>query len=360
MKFESYIQKLLDRKVFPGITILAGSHEGDVFRNCYGNSSIEPQVEKLKCNHIYDLASLTKPLITSLLILILIENGELSEDSHVSEFLPGFYKETKIIHLLTHTSGIPAWYPLYLREKNHIKVISELNRNSKPGRKVIYSCLGYILLAEIVKKITGKNFVDVAEDEIIKKVGLKNSFFKIPTSKLSECVPTEKGNRYEASVAERDYPLLSGKYDWRKNILRGEVNDGNAFFLRGDSGNAGFFSTADDLFVLSREFYPEFTTILKPDAAKKFWRNFTPFKRAHRSLGFKLNSSIITSGGRSLSRKAIGHSGFTGTSIWMEPDSFNVFILLTNRIHPYYDPKINFNYIRRKLHKLIKKDLGMN
>lgn len=349
----------MNRKVFPGITILAGSHKGDVYRNYFGNASIEPEVEKLKYNLIYDLASLTKPLITSLLILILIENGELSEDSYVSEFLDGFSKEIKIIHLLTHTSGIPAWYPLYLSEENHIKTIRELKLMAKPGRKVIYSCLGYILLAEIVKKITGRNFSVVAEDEIIKRAGLNNTFFKVPSVRLSECVPTERGNRYEASMTGRDYPSISGKYDWRENILRGEIHDGNSYFLGGDSGNAGLFSTADDIFTLSREFYPEFTTILKPASAMKFWKNITPFKRSHRTFGFKLNSSYITSGGRSLSRNAIGHSGFTGTSIWMEPDSANVFILLTNRIHPFFDPEINFNYIRRKLHKLIKKDLGI-
>ncbi|MCK5221167.1 MAG: serine hydrolase, partial [Candidatus Aminicenantes bacterium] len=216
-----------------------------------------------------------------------------------------------------------------------------------------------ILLAEIVKKVTGRNFSEVAESEIIKKMGLKNTFFKIPEERLSQCVPTEKGNMYEASVAAKEYPLLSGKFKWRENILRGEVNDGNSFFLNGSSGNAGLFSTADDIFKMSREFYPEFTTLLRPDTARKFWGNTTQYKRSHRSFGFKLNSSFVTSGGRSLSRKAIGHSGFTGTSIWMEPDSANVFILLTNRIHPVYDPGLNFNSIRRRLHKLIKKDLNI-
>ena len=360
MKFESYIQELLNRKVFPGITILAGSLKGEVFRKCYGNASVEPQIEKLKYNYIYDIASLTKPLITSLLTLILIENGDIREDSPVRKFLEGFSDDIKITHLITHTSGIRAWYPLYLSEKNHVNVIKGLKPEAKPGKKVIYSCLGYILLAEIVKKVTGRDFADAADEMIIKKLGLKNTFFKVPVERLSQCVPTERGNIYESSLATGEYPDLSGKYKWRENILRGEVNDGNSFFLGGDSGNAGLFSTADDIFKMSREFYPEFTTLLKPDTARKFWRNITPFKRSHRSFGFKLNSSFITSGGRSLSRKAIGHSGFTGTSIWMEPDSANVFILLTNRIHPVYDPGINFNSIRRKLHKLIKKDLGFS
>jgi len=359
LKFESLIQELLDRKVFPGITILAGSHMGEVFRNCYGDKSVEPRREELTYHSIYDLASLTKPLITSLLTLILIENGEFREDSRINKILPGFSDEIRIDHLITHTSGIPAWYPLYLRKEDHIEVIKELEPVAKPGRKVIYSCLGYILIAEIIKKITGRSFAAFSEDRIISGLGLENSFFTVPENRLQDCVPTEMGNRHEKSLAGRDFPDLSDNFKWRDDILIGEVNDGNSFFLNGSSGNAGFFSTADDIFKLSRQFYPEFTTLLKPDTALKFWENMTPFKRSHRSFGFKLNSSFITSGGRSLSRKAIGHSGFTGTSVWLEPDSANVFILLTNRIHPVFDPGLNFNRIRRKIHKRLKKDLRL-
>lgn len=346
--------------MFPGITILAGSHKGDVFRKCYGNASVEPQIEKLKYNYIYDVASLTKPLITSLLTLILIENGEIKEDSPVKKFLSRFPEDLNITHLITHTSGIPAWYPLYLNDDDHIDVIAGLKTVAKPGRKVVYSCLGYILLAEIMKKVIDMDIADFAESEIINKLGLENTFFKIPSEMRSKCVPTERGNGYEALLVAKEYPLLSGKYKWREDVLRGEVHDGNSFFLNGSSGNAGLFSTADDIFKISHEFYPEFTTLLKPDTTRKFWKNITPFKRSHRSFGFKLNSSLITSGGRALSRKTIGHSGFTGTSIWMEPESANVFILLTNRIHPVYDPDINFNSIRRKLHRLIKRDLGFS
>ncbi len=346
--------------MFPGITVLAGSHKGEVFRNCYGNSSVEPEIEKLEYNSIYDIASLTKPLITSLLTMILIEKGKLTEDSPVNKFLEGFHDKMKVVHLVTHTSGIPAWYPLYLRNEDHLKVISELTPVASPGKKVIYSCLGYILLANIIERVTGKDFTDVAEEEIIKRVGLKNTFFNVPNSRLPECVPTEKGNKYEELIVKRDHLSLSSDYKWRRNIIRGEVHDGNSYFLDKNSGNAGLFSTADDIFTLSREFYPEFTTLLRSDTAMRFWDNITPFKKSHRTFGFKLNSSVITSGGSALSRKSIGHSGFTGTSIWMEPDSANVFIILTNRIHPSFDTKINFNRVRRKLHKLIKKDLNKN
>ena len=360
MKFESYIHELLDRKAFPGITILAGSHNGDIFRKSYGNSSVEPEIKKLKYGSIYDVASLTKPLITALLILIFEEKGAFKSSDPVSRFLKGFPESITISHLITHSSGIPAWYPLYLEKKHYTDVIRELEPAAKPGRKVIYSCLGYILLSEIIKKVSGRKYSEAAEDEIFQRLWLKNTFFIVPSERLGDCVPTEMGNRYEKEMVSRDYPERSEIFLWREDLLSGEVNDGNSKFLKGESGNAGLFTTTDDIFTLSKQFYPDQTTLLNSDSALKFWKNLSPFKRSHRSFGFKLNSSLITSGGRSLSKKAIGHSGFTGTSIWMEPDSHNVFILLTNRIHPDYDSDLNFNHIRRKLHKLIKKDLGLS
>ena len=359
MKFERYIDELLTRKIFPGITVLAGSHKGEPFKKSYGEKSSAYRNDPLDTRSIYDLASLTKPLITSMATLLLIEQGEFAEDTPISRILPGFREDIRVSHLISHTSGIPAWYPLYLRSEDHIDVIRGLEPVSQPGKKVVYSCLGYILLAEIIRKISGSPFSSFSENKIISRIGLGNTFFAVPEIRIKECVPTEMGNAYEKAVAEKDFPALSAGHQWRTGVLRGEVNDGNSYFLGGSSGNAGLFSNADDIFRLSREFYPEFTTLLKPETALMFWKNMTPFKRSSRTFGFKLNSSLVTSGGRGLSRHAIGHSGFTGTSVWLEPGSANVFIILTNRIHPVYDPSVNFNRIRRRLHRLLKKGLGL-
>jgi len=359
LKLESYINELINRKIFPGITLLVGSHRGDVFKKCYGYVSTKPKKKPLLADSIYDVASLTKPLATALLIQILIEEGELNENSVVGSFFEGFSNDINISHLLTHSSGIQSWYPLYLCGEDPLNVIKKLGIQSKPGKKVVYSCLGYILLALIIEKVTGIKFSLLTEELIIKKLGLKNTFFKVPYQKVKNCVPSEQGNQYEKIMAEKNYPDLSKNHNWREYTLCGEVNDGNSFFMNGSSGNAGLFSSAGDIYKVSKEFYPEFSTLLKPESADKFWKNLTPYKRSHRSIGFKLNSSFITSGGMSISKKAIGHSGFTGTSIWMEPESANVFILLTNRIYPKFDQRVNFNRIRRKLHKLIKKDLDI-
>jgi len=360
LKFEGYIHELLNRRVFPGITILAGSHRGEVFTGSYGNRCVEPEVIPLKPGSIYDTASLTKPFITALLILILEDHGALHTHDPLNKFIKGFPEGIRISHLLTHSSGVQGWYPLYLENEHPVDVIRTLPVAAKPGRKVIYSCLGYILLSEVIRKVTERKFSDTADAEIIGKLGLKDTFLTVPVERVNECVPTETGNRYEREMAFRDHPGKAETFPWRTELITGEVNDGNAHFLKGESGNAGLFSTAEDMFELSRQFYPELTSLLKPATAALFWKNQTPCKRSHRSFGFKLNSSLITSGGWSLSRNAIGHNGFTGTSIWMEPDTSNVYILLTNRIHPRVDSDVNFNRIRRKLHKLIRKDLGLN
>jgi len=140
-------------------------------------------------------------------------------------------------------------------------------------------------------------------------------------------------------------------------LLLGEVQHANSFYSGGSAGNAGLFASARELFKLSREFFPEAATLLKADSIRLFWQNRTPWSVFHRSLGFKLNSSRPSSGGSVLSKQAIGHNGFTGTSLWLEPETQRQWIILSNRIHPRVT-KMNFDATRRKLHRLLKSELG--
>ncbi|MEN8153560.1 MAG: serine hydrolase domain-containing protein [Acidobacteriota bacterium] len=358
MKFEEFINDLISGSVFPGISVLAGSKGKIVFKGNYGYLSLLPEKKLIPENPVYDLASLTKPLVTAFLILYFFELGDLDEDTRAGSFIEGINPDITVSQLLTHTSGLPAWYPLYLSDVDHIKTIRGLGLISKPGRKVTYSCLGYIALSHIIKKVSGMNLNEAAEKIIFKKAGLKDTFFTVPEGVLERTAPTESGNLFEREKVGKDFPGMAENYKWRRELIIGEANDGNAFYLKGKAGNAGLFSTAADIFAISREFFPKTSSILKHDTVKKFWKNYTPFKQSHRSYGFKLNSSFITSGGRSLSKNAIGHNGFTGTSLWMEEEGEKVFILLTNRIHPEVDQNINFNRIRRKLHKLMMADLN--
>ena len=349
---------MIHRGVVPGISVLA-ARDDRIHLNLYlGRRALEPVIEPLENDTLYDLASLTKPLVTAFLVLHLIEKGALDLDTAVQRLFPALPAGMTIRHLLTHTSGLPAWYPFYLTGDDCIDQITRLPLESRPGTRVNYSCPGYILLYHVVNHVAGTAFADLARRVILQPLGLRRTFFKVPENLVQETAPTEVGNGYERALAERQHPEAAASFPWRTNVIRGETHDANSHWMGGTAGNAGLFSTLGDLYTLSREFFPDRTTLLRPETAGLFWKNETPFKAAHRTAGFKMNSSLITSGGRALARDAIGHSGFTGTSIWLEPRTRAVFIILSNRIHPHHRGH-NFNRIRRRLHRLIRSDLGI-
>ncbi len=361
--FEVFIESLIKKGIIPGISLLVGKGEDIILKKHFGYKSLVPRQEPLEEDTLYDLASLTKPLVTALLTLYLVEKEKgIALDTPVKKIIPGFPFEMQLVHLLTHTAGFPAWYPFYLYMdcRDYLTQMKPLPLTSRPGKKVNYTCVGYILLYFIIEKVTTISFKEFARQIIIEPLGLKNTFLSVPVDLKASVAPTEKGNLYEKQLAEKKHKEASGRFHWREEMIRGEVNDCNSWYLGGTAGNAGLFSTAEEVFKMTREFFPSTAAILTPESVQHFWKNLTPFKKSHRTVGFKSNSSFITSGGRALSPKAIGHSGFTGTSLWLEPEDKGngyTFILLTNRIHPVV-ANINFNKIRRKLHRLIIKELG--
>ncbi len=358
MKFKNYIRTQIDKKVFPGISILVAQGEKICFKKHYGDKSIVPEKENLQEDTIYDIASLTKPLITSFLTVYLIERREINLNTGIKTIFPEIPFNIQIHQLLTHRSGLPAWFPFYLYNFDYRSVIKSMTLESSPGQKVKYSCPGYILLYFVIEKIGCGSFIELAKEIIIDKKKLKNTFFKLPEKQKPNTAPTEMGNRYEKKMAEAKHKTASEKFDWRTRLIRGDTHDANSYYLGGTAGNSGLFSTVSDIFNLSLEFFPQTATILRPESIQLFWKNFTPGKESHRTLGFKLNTSFFSSGGRAISPSAIGHNGFTGTSLWLEPDSRNQFILLSNRIHPVVQ-NLNFNRIRRRLHLLLKRDLNL-
>lgn len=358
MPFEKFIQQLIDEEIIPGITILVGQGGRTLFSRQYGCKSLLPDKEPLDENTLYDTASLTKPLITALAVQYLSERGEFSLDTAVKKFFPHLPFDITIHHLLTHTGGLPAWFPFYLYGPDYLATYSYLDLQSRPGRKVIYSCPGYILLYHIIQAVAGRPFHDFIQDLVFRPLGLTHSFLRVPQALKNTAAPTELGNTYEKKMAETALPGPAQKFDWREHLIQGDTHDVNSHFLGGTAGNAGLFSTAADLFKLAGEFYPDQARLLKPETIRLCWKNLTPFKRSHRTIGFKLNSSWITAGGPAISRSAIGHSGFTGVSLWLEPGAGYRYILLTNRIHPQVKP-VDFDRVRRKLHRLLKRGLGL-
>jgi CubicO group peptidase (beta-lactamase class C family) len=356
LDLETYIRQLVEKGTVPGFSILTGRDDVIESDHCYGWKSLLPQKETLRENTLYDVASLTKPLVTTLLFLYLMERKEIALDTPVSSLFPQLkeYRGVHPAHLLTHTSGLPGWYPLYLFGKDYLSRFPHIPLSARPGRWVTYSCLGFILLYYIIEKVSGAPFQQLAREIIFEPLDLERTFLSVPENLKSQAAPTEKGNAYEQKMAEHWAKTTS--FPWREEIIQGDPHDLNSHYLGGTAGNAGLFSTTRDLFRLCLEFYPATATLLKPGSIEHCWTNYTPFRPAHRTAGFKRNSSLLTSGGRALSRKAIGHNGFTGASIWLDRHHKSkrntTAIILSNMVHPEII-NTNFNRFHRKLHRLM-------
>ncbi|MGE5342062.1 MAG: serine hydrolase domain-containing protein [Candidatus Omnitrophota bacterium] len=361
-----FFQSLVDTGVVPGISILTGRNGDILFKKEVGFKSVLPHREPLDSHTLYDLASLTKPLVTGFLTVYLQEKKYLTLEDSVKTFFPQFPFDITILQLLTHTSGLPPWFPFFLfgntPDSYRDCFFSRINLETKPGKKVNYSCPGYILLRLIIEKVSGVSYRTLAKNVIFAPLGLTDTHLStVPEHLLARTAPTENGNRFERKMAENwidkhreNYRDRLNQYAWRETIIRGETHDLNSHHLGGTAGNSGLFASAEDVYRLSMEFFPSSASILRPESLKPFWTNYTDFPRNpnHRSVGFKLNSSTLTAAGKALSPHAAGHTGFTGTSVWLDPQDETVFVILANRVHPEFKP-INFEKVRRKIHRVL-------
>ncbi|HSQ35785.1 MAG TPA: serine hydrolase domain-containing protein [Candidatus Binatia bacterium] len=357
---DRFIRGQIEKKVFPGLSVLVGERGRILSERCYGWSAVWPEAEPVTQNTLYDLASLTKPLVTAFLAVQQLQKKQWRLEDPLKRFFPALPAAITLEHVLTHSSGLPAWHPFYLyRPLGDLEQIVALKQRAAPGAEVIYSDVGYILLRHLLEKTVGCDFKRLAAEVIFEPLQLQNTFFLVPDPEKPRCAPTEVGNAFERAMCRSEHDAAAAVVRWRRGLLRGEVHDANSFYSGGSAGNAGLFSGLRDLFTLSLEFFPETATLLPADAIGYFWQNRTPWSAVHRSLGFKLNSSRPTSGGRALSKQAIGHNGFTGTSLWLEPETQRQWIILSNRIHPRVK-KTDFDVTRRKLHQLLKNELGLS
>lgn len=318
----------------PGAVILIGSKEKILYKKAFGNSWLEPVKKPMTLETCFDLASITKPVATATSIMILVERGVISLEDEVRTFIPEFspfidsdgkVHHARIYHLLTHTSGLPAYTNVdsirniygFPAPKGTTEFIFNLPKLSAPGKEFRYSCLGYITLAEIVKRTTGKNIHEFSKENIFKPLGMKNTTYN-PNDKLAEtCAPTE---------------FRDGRY------LCGVVHDPLAYLQGGISGNAGLFSTAEDLAIFAQMLLNDGTFKGKRILSKKTIDMMTNVYHkvafAQRGLGWDINSSYMQQRGDLFEVGAYGHTGFTGTSILISPKENLFLIILTNRVHP--------------------------
>ncbi|MGH9729935.1 MAG: glycoside hydrolase family 3 N-terminal domain-containing protein [Candidatus Acidiferrales bacterium] len=353
--------ELLDRGVsdhsFPG-GVLAVGWRGQLVEHAFGRLTYDAKSPKVRDATIYDVASLTKPVVTTSAIMTLVAEGRVDLDAPVSRYLPewvsgpkvsqqaGWRKKVTVSDLLMHTSGLPAHREFYKDTKGQEAILKRANAEplvAEPGTKVEYSDLGFMLLGEIVERLTGETLEQFARENIFAPLGMNHSYFNPPRALRTQIAPTENDAAF------------------RKRQLQGEVDDGNAFAMGGVAGHAGLFTTAQDVSVFAQMLlnggvYAQ-RRIFTRDIIEEFTARVTMGNSA-RALGWDVPTENSSSG-HYMSRHAYGHNGFTGTSIWIDPDKQLFVILLTNRVYPSAaNDKIR--QVRPALHDAIIEALGLS
>jgi len=369
-KEEPRISALLAERIeagdFPSAVYLVAEGGRARFAGAHGDAVREPERRPATLETIYDLASLTKPLVTGLLAAILFERGAFELDEAVAGRLPELDRDgmrgVTVRQLLTHTSGLPAWLPLYALAGGDrgrvLEVIASQPDAYEPGSRVVYSDLGFITLGLFLQVVAGAPLDEMARREIFAPLGLRRTFFNPEESFRTEVAACESGgNAYEREVCASEHGIERGG-GWRTETIWGQVHDGNAFFLGGAAGHAGLFSTARETLLIASQFLASTTGLLSEKTCALFRENMTEGLNEARSFAWQLAATPESTAGPLLPPEAFGHLGFTGTSCWLEPARGRVFILLTNRTHARTPPFVNINGTRRRFHTLAVEALG--
>ena len=339
---------------YGGAVALIARHGQIVLHRATGWAVREPADQRsvMGVDEIFDLASLTKVTATLPAILQLVAAGRLELDQPVGEILPEFGTEgakagVTIRRLLTHSAGLSDWRPVFLDGMGadaYLADFAATQPEHTPGAQVIYSDPSFITLGEVVRRLTGESIAEYARREIFQPLSMTDTMFTPPAVLRSRIVATEVGNDFEAAKVPGREPVMTG--GWRQRLLRGEVHDGNAWYgFEGVTGHAGLFGTALDLARYGTMWLNggelDGVRVLPESIVREARTNQIAIEGVteRRGLGWRMlpvpgTPEATPDSGRGLSQNAFGHTGFTGTSLWMEPEHDLVIVLLTNRVHP--------------------------
>ena len=323
-ELDHVLDSAVAEKAFPGGVAAVGKDGALVYLRAVGKLSYDADAAPVATDTLYDLASLTKVVVTTTMAMMLVDEGLLDLDKPVRAFLPRFRggaKDTVTVRqLLTHSSGIDWWAPLYKELTSraaYVERIEAMDLAYEPGTKSLYSDLGLLLLGEILERVAGEPIDSFARRRILGPLGMKDTQYKPPASLLARIAPTEND-------------------PWRGRVVRGEVHDENAFAMGGIAPHAGLFGTAPELARFAQMLVNGGVYDNKRLVSRETLEMFTRpagVPGSSRALGWDTPDGA-NSAGSLLSAHAFGHTGFTGTSIWVDPDRKLFVILLTNRVHP--------------------------
>jgi CubicO group peptidase (beta-lactamase class C family) len=337
-QIDETIQKAVDGGDLPGAVVLV-LHRGEIiYRKAHGLRAKEPAAETMTLDTVFDLASLTKPMATATSLMLLVERGKLQLTDKVAAHWPEFGKHGKdritVAQLLLHTSGLIADNPEADYRDGKAKAlerICDLKLSAEPDARFIYSDVGYIVLGELVERLSGLPLDQFAEKNIFVPLGMKETTFRPDDALKKRCAPTE----------QRD-----GRW------IRGEVHDPRAYRLGGVAGHAGLFSTADDLAIYAKMLLAGKSVLTKSSLQTMTQARAVP--DGQRAYGWDVNTRYSSNRGDVFPRgRSFGHTGFTGTSIWVDPAGPTAVIFLSNRVHPA--AKNNINRLRGEVATLAAK-----
>ncbi|MBM3236748.1 beta-lactamase family protein [Candidatus Poribacteria bacterium] len=338
------VHEAMDKEDIPGAVVLVGRYNEVIFREAIGYSQLVPNKVPMRVDLMFDMSSATKPVATATSIMILAERGQLRLTDRVRNYVPNFNRyvypdgteapDARIWHLLTHTSGVPPYTDADsaaaklgrpCTTEALVNYIAQLPKLSAPEDEYHYSCLGFITLAYIIEKVSGTNVAEFAKENIFKPLGMNYTTY-VPEQLLKPlCVPTQ---------------VIDGE------PLQGIVHDPLARLQGGISGNAGLFSTADDLAVYARMMLNggiwDDARILSPVTIHRMIGIPGTKANATRGYGWVVKRGQSWVGGDLLPDGGFGHSGYTGTSMWINPTTGVFIIVLTNRVHPIDDGDVDW------------------
>ncbi|CAN5776022.1 serine hydrolase domain-containing protein [soil metagenome] len=378
------LQEAVDDGQLPGVVALV-RHGGQVqVHEAFGHAQTTPTRRPMRPDTVFDLASLTKPLAATAVTLALVDQGMVALDEEITRHLPELRPVAgagvTIRRLLTHSSGLSGWRPLYAKGQGRdaaLRQIAELGITYSPGSRFEYSDLGMITLGIALERIAGHRLDALVTDLIFAPLGLTGTSY-LPPGQPDRYAATEDGNTFERRMTDWAGLDFGG---WRHGCYPGEVNDGNAHYaLDGVSGHAGLFADAQDVGVLGQLWLDggtyAGTRVLSEAVVRLARSNQSPPGNARRGLGWALGSTqpptrqelsradaglfppaaspwAPRSSGELLGDTAFGHTGFTGTSLWCDPQARLVVVLLTNATHPVVELAKGVDRLRARLHNAV-------
>ena len=339
LHIDMIMQKAIDDSVFPGGVVGVMRKGTLVWQRGYGYHDYN-KTRAVQHTDIYDLASVTKIMATTTAIMKLANDGKLSIDDPVSAYISEYDTDDKrditIRHFLLHTSGLPA-FRIYVDVMRTRAELLDAVRNepliNRPGEHYIYSDLGYILLAEIIEKVSGKRIDQYVRDELYGPLGMRATWFN------PELAPGNIANRIPPTEIDIVYA---------RGLVHRKVHDERAYYMDGIAGHAGLFSSVQDMaryaFMLMNGGSYTGRQFLSPEIIDYFTRHQSPINQ--RALGFDRKSEGFSTAGQLTGPRTFGHTGFTGTSFWVDPDAEIAIILLTNRTFPNRNYGSNISRVR--------------